>query len=135
MENLLSSYHYTHSPHTKDNNDNNNTKLTLNNCIVPNTEQRNQYNKTFWTRKFLEIAKNDDFDFSDSPRRETLVSFPFETKYNTEEIPITVFFKNMYYLGYFFKKWICRIILFDSGAMGWFHPWFVIRHRYFYRGY
>lgn len=98
----------------------------------PILSKENNYNNTYWTRIQLDITNDYEFDFSNSPRQHTLVS-SVQLQKEKKEKSITGVLKNIYYLGYFWNKWVWKQI-FGSGFMNWFHPWIVIRHRYFYRG-
>ena len=117
---------------SNNNNMNNNNKSNINSLIILKEQKEQKYNTPAWTRRFFERSK-DDFYFHNLPCNETLVSLSAKHKNKNENFAV-VLCKNVYYLGYFINKWISTQLRF-TGYLNWIHPWFVIRHRYFYRGY
>jgi hypothetical protein len=87
-----------------------------------------------WERKTFEISRENDmfFDFTSVPYHGTLVSSLLQKR--TRENEMAVLWNEMYEFGILMKEWLWKQIRY-TGFLNWSQPWFVIRHRYFYRGY
>jgi len=106
------------------------TYSKTNTFIIPNKE----YPPTIWTRTFFDKSRDCEFEFQSIPYHETLVSSVVKKEKRNNENYGIILCKSICILGYFFNKWFWKKIRF-YGFLNWFHPWIVVRHRYFYRGY
>jgi hypothetical protein len=109
--------------------------MSSNSYVNPNTNIVKITNSPVsWTRTFFDKSQDTDYYFYNSYYQGTLDSYLSKNKNKKNEHLVVELCKNIYYLGYFFNKWLSNQIR-STGFLNLFHPWFVIRHRYFYRGY
>jgi hypothetical protein len=109
------------------------SKVNTDKFILTNIEKNKNKKIIEWNRKGFEISRENDSDYFFPCYNGTLVSSLMK-KHVKKENPMIVLYKNISDLGSFFGKWVKEQIRF-AGVLNWFHPWYVIRHRYFYRGY
>ena len=112
------------------------SKVNTDKFILTNTEKNKNKKSIHWNRKEFEISRENDSDYFFPYYNGSLVSSLIVKKQDNKEhsIPVMVLYKHISDLGSFVGKWVKEQIRL-AGVLNWFHPWFVIRHRYFYRGY